>query len=407
MGVCGIGVVGFFDLSSTDQFISVSGLDILGNDIRKNLRRELTAIPAEKQDTMGYGGISLADVEDLVVRDNRVAENSDNAYDPVCGIFVLHAEGIDISRNRILENGESIPDPASGATSPKTGHHGGIVISYGIAPATSATIATIDVPLGTGAPAVKIHGNIVTVPLGPSIWMRALGPVSVLGNQLATRGIVQSGASTTILGAAVLIENLGLSEEIYLQFFAYAAIANGSVSIPQTPTSAPSAIVLAPTSGLDDLGPGRLLANGNVLFSENQVLLSLIETGDTLTFSAITILSLDDISFHGNQCDCDLAIASDFVFFNTLLFGFSVRAHDNRFKEGLFNALFSAAVLGFIASASGNQATHCLIIAGFFPTLTVKTPNSILVNALVPNYCGNFARLTESFGNQAAAPSHN
>lgn len=398
MGVCGIGVVGFFDLSTTDQFISVSGLNIFGNDIRQNLRRELSPIPAAKQNTMGYGGISLADVEDLVVQDNLIAQNSDNAYDPVCGIFVLHAEGIDISRNRILENGENIPDSSLGLNIPKTGHHGGIVIVYGLAPATFGTIGTNDVALGTGAPAVKIHANVVTVPLGPALWMRALGPVSVLGNQLATRGIVQSGVSNTMIGAAVLIGNLGLSEEIYLQFISYAAIAKGSVSPPETPGSAPSAIVLAPKAGLDDYGVGRLLANGNVLFAENQVLLNLIETGTTLTFAAIAIMSLDDISFHGNQCDCDLAV--DYVYYNAMLFGFSVRAHDNRFKEGFMNALFSAAVLGFMASASGNQATHCLQVKGFLPALTIKTPNSVLMSALLPSYCEKFAVMTEAFGSQ-------
>ncbi len=228
--------------------------------------------------------------------------------------------------------------------------------------------------------------------------MRALGPVSVLGNQLATRGIVQSGVSNTLIGAAVLIGNLGLSEEIYLQFVSYAAIAKGSVSPPETPSGAPSAIVLAPKAGLDDYGIGRLLANGNVLFAENQVQLNLIETGTTLTFAAIAIMSLDDVSFHGNQCDCDLAL--DYVYYNAMLFGFSVRAHDNRFKEGFMTALFSAAVLGFMASASGNQATHCLSVKGFLPALTIHTPNSILMSALLPDYCEKFSTITESFGSQ-------
>ena len=398
MGVCGIGVVGFFDLSTADQFITVSGLNIIGNDIRNNLRRELAAIPAAKQNTMGYGGISLADVEDLVMRDNLIAENGDSAYDPVCGVFVLHAEGVEISRNRILENGMTVPDATTGQTAPKTGHRGGIVVVYGLSPATLGTVGTNEVALGTGAPAVKIHANVVTVPLGPALWMRALGPVSVLGNQLATRGIVQRSVSNTMIGAAVLIGNLGLSEEMYLQYLSYSAIAKGSVSPPETPGGAPSAIVLAPKAGLDDYGVGRLLANGNVLFADNQVLLNLIETGTTLTFAAIAIVTLDDISFHGNQCDCDLAL--DYVYYNTMLFGFSVRAHDNRFKEGFMTALFSAAVLGFMASASGNQATHCLTVKGFLPALTIHGPNSILMNAFLPNYCEKFAGFTESFGSQ-------
>jgi hypothetical protein len=64
---------------------------------------------------MGYGGISLASALDLFVRDNFIADNGFDFVNPVCGIFLLHGEGVEISRNVIRNNGGRALQPASAA----------------------------------------------------------------------------------------------------------------------------------------------------------------------------------------------------------------------------------------------------------------------------------------------------
>src|SRR5439155_4215957 len=75
MGLCGIGVAGFFNLANTDEFITVEHLSILQNDIRLCLNRTLADIAEEMIDASGFGGISLADVSQLDIHDNEIAEN--------------------------------------------------------------------------------------------------------------------------------------------------------------------------------------------------------------------------------------------------------------------------------------------------------------------------------------------
>ena len=80
------------------------GLAIARNTDRRCLLRELAEPPAG-QPAVGYGGISLAGVSELVVRENLIEDNGRDAVFAVCGIHVLHGEGVEIESNRILANG--------------------------------------------------------------------------------------------------------------------------------------------------------------------------------------------------------------------------------------------------------------------------------------------------------------
>ncbi|MCL5097116.1 MAG: right-handed parallel beta-helix repeat-containing protein, partial [Candidatus Omnitrophica bacterium] len=396
MGLCGIGVIGFFDLSAVDEFISVNGLTIIGNDISNNLWRTLAPIAPADVNWMGYGGIALADVSGLVIRDNSISDNGSSGLEPVCGIFVLHGEGLEISRNHITDGQrhyryDEILD-AGKTASASPGRRGGINIVYALPPVIPVDVRIVGKAIEqSGVPAAKIHDNVVAVTLGQSLSLSGVGPMSVQGNQFTTRGVVKSGPSSTFLAANVAILNLGLSNEIYLQLAAFTMIANGSLDLSNF-----SGALAQPASGLDDAGIGRLLANGNVLFSGNQCVLDLIQAGMSLAFSSIGIFSLDDIHFHGNQCDCNLL--DDLVLTHALLFGFSLRLNDNRFKEGVLNALFSAVALGFMASVVGNQSTHCLFVRGFVPALTLANSNRVMMDALNSGFCKKYAALASNFG---------
>ncbi|TLD40856.1 MAG: hypothetical protein JETT_2875 [Candidatus Jettenia ecosi] len=392
MGLNGIGVVGFFNLDAADEFITVERLTIIGNEIRHCLQRPLADIPPAMINSMGYGSISLADVEYFVIHDNVIEDNGPNHLEPVCGIFLLHGEGIDISRNRILNNGIKTNQPANSA---KVGRRGGINIVFGVAPVVQVTIREQPYPVQNGVPAIKVHDNIVSVPLGQALSLTALGPVSVIGNQFTSRGMIlqRNQPSPTFFASTIAIMNLGVSNEFHRQLLAFNALRAGHVK-PGASATVSGNTVFIPQPGLDDLRSGQYLANGNVLFSNNQCVLDLLETGQSLSLSSIVIISLDDIGFHNNQCDCSLL--DDLVLSQVFLFGLSVRMSDNRLKEGIFNALYSATTFGYMNATTNNQTTHCIIVSGL-SNLKVDTGNKVFLQIFGRDeYCNPFALIRDS-----------
>ena len=350
MGLNGIGVVAFFTLRGSvalPQLITVNTLHILGNSIRRCLSRPLADIPAKLRNFIGYGGISLSSVLDLFVRDNFIEDNGPNYREPICGIFLLHGEGVEISRNVILNNGARTDEPASSA---KPGPRGGIFITTCQAPTDllPPRISRTNVALPTGMPALVVHDNIVSAPLGRALTTIALGPVSVVGNEFTSREIEPA----TIIVATVLIFNLGhaIDDVSTLKSF-------------QTVNRPPTTASVDPATGANTTAPPvltteavattpRQLINGSVLFTNNQCMLQSVEPRDTpnattvnrtagFEFGAsIAIISLDDIGFHDNQCECLLARAR-LLTDAALLSQMSVRVSDNRFKEIVRSVAFS------------------------------------------------------------------
>jgi hypothetical protein len=67
----------------------------------------------------------------------------------------------------------------------------------------------------------------------------------------------------------------------------------------------------------------------------------------------------------------------------------SVRIADNRFKEGWFNALYSAITLGIMNATTNNQGTHCFLVGGP-PALRVDSGNRVLRDVFDARYnCGD------------------
>lgn len=387
MGTNGIGVAGWFDLSAADEFISVAGLQIESNRIHDCLRRTLAA-PAESMVAdMGYGGIALADVENLVIRDNTIVDNGRTHVDPVCGIFVLHVEAADIAGNRVVNNGARLTSTTAAAI--KHGQRGGLVIRFAV-PLT----VVVDTLLGTapqqnGVPAVRIHDNTVSTPFGRALSLTALGPVSVVANQFTSQGIPAFSTDITgLFAGAVLIFNLGISNDLlYLQQLLFALLAkpNG-----QSYLTGASAGAFA-KEGLDDQRFGGLLANGQVLFHDNQVNLDLLARGVSLSVSSVLIFTLDDLSFADNQCEANLL--DDLIVTNLFSVAMTQRVRGNRFKEGMLNAPLSAFTLGVMLNTTAeNQGTHCIVARNGVPALLVDEDNTVLLQAFLKGYC------QESFG---------
>ena len=147
------------------------------------------------------------------------------------------------------------------------------------------------------------------------------------------------------------IFNLGVSNEIYLQLFGF----SGLFLLDDLPTE----------EAAEDVDDPRFFVGGNILFNDNQVVLDAFGPAVTFTLSSVFLGGLDDVSMSANQCDCDLLL--DFVLTNALTLGWSQRMADNRFKEGLCNALLSGASLALMNTTTDNQGTHC-----FFPVGTAS-----------------------------------
>ncbi|MES9852190.1 MAG: DUF6519 domain-containing protein [Candidatus Thiodiazotropha sp. L084R] len=354
MGMAGIGVAGFFDLAQQDELVSVVGLDIVGNRISGCLGRELAPINESMRDYAGYGAVVLADVEHLRFYDNLIEDNGPDHQYPVCGLFVLHGEGLDICRNRILNTGaKSETDPHDA----QPGRRGGIVIVYALPGLVPLQIGELLYPRQGGEPAARIHDNIVSQPLGQALYLQALGPVSIQGNQLISSGLIGDLQDPSIWAAAVWILNLGLSNELLLQVLSFTG-ATADVLEPGTIPQNGEDFLPTPGPGIDDFGIGQYLANGNLLFTGNQVLTDLTASDIDFAISSAMMISLDDISVQDNQFECDFRI--DMLVANLMVAGTSVRINNNRFKETLFFNLFSWISLGLLLNhTSDNQSTHC------------------------------------------------
>lgn len=411
MGLCGIGVAGFFDLEESEELITVEQLEIRHNDIRFNLTRPLADVPPNLIDISALGGISLADVVNLEIDDNLIADNGrKTGGDAVCGIFVVHVEGAAISRNRIVNNGPR----AEGGVQPKPGRRGGINIVHAIAPATALIPTREGFSVQSGVPAARIHDNVVVAPIGQALSLGALGPVSVEGNAFTTRGVVRGLDSPSFLGSTVFILNLGLTTEIS-SLATFAQVKSGGAASSIGAVDQPAGVQ---STGRAEISLFRSLADGNVLFTDNQVVLDLLGPDDRgvqagadplnilggLEVSPILIATLDDVGFADNQCDCLLGRNADgsldFVLAHAVLAGWSVRMADNRMKEGIVNAALSAVTFGLMNATTNNQGTHCFLVYGF-PGWKVNEGNRVLLRPVTPQTCA--VRCLD----ESAAPAHN
>ncbi len=391
MGRNGIGVVGFFDLDQSDDFISVENLEISNNLIQGCLSSQLPAVDSELEDDIGYGGIALSDTLNLLIHHNQILDNGLSHIEPICGIYVLHGEGVDICDNRIINNGEK-SNTNTERVREKRGARSGIHLVYAITPTVPLFPENKEqsFPRQNGVPAAKIHNNIVSHPVGRALTINALGPVSVTDNQLTSRGILAGQASA--IASTVAILNLGVSNEFYQQLTSFSQMVRGQVNLTSLNARNRSATAEGVTftrAGLDDFRVGRYLANGNVMFANNQVVLDEFDTKQNTALSAVAIMSLDDIAFHNNQCDYSLW--GDFLLFPNYILAPSVRVSDNRFKESLYGAFISGVTFGLVNTTTGNQATHCLLVVGN-PGLKIDADNIALADAIIPPV---------NFGNQS------
>jgi hypothetical protein len=288
-------------------------------------------------------------------------------------------------------------------------------------------------------PAAVIHDNIVVAREGRALFLMGIGAMHITDNQLTAHGsdflalleaLIGSLVGTTIPGGgnlatgasinnatnlqgtagmldllldamggtAVLVFNLGWSNEIYLQMLGLTA-------------------ATANTFGQQVRDDATLFVGGNVLFNDNQVVFDALGPVITVSLCAVLLFSFDSVTMGDNQVDCDLAL--DFVVVDTLVFGLSAQVVGNRFKEGLANCFLSAITIGVFLNATGlNVGTHCIVDLGLTKPLILPASANVDLHlniALVDRNgdgeeCGRFGRLLPGlvggWGNKAVDTTH-
>lgn len=429
MGANGVAVASFFDLADgvdADELITVSELEIVDNRVHDCLGLGLGAFPESLRAHAAYGAISLAGGEHVSIRDNVLEDNGRARLEPVCGVYVLNGVGLDLEGNRIIGNGRT----ADAEVEPLPGNRGGIVIGMAESPTDPITLAGRNRTglRQDGTPALRVHGNVVVAPEGRALEAVALGPVSIVGNQLTSLGshslaarpvpgqpiapfddVAAAGAGAADAAAdaaAAGVDGAAFGLRATARIHAAADLPLGVVGQGPDPVrtfldTVGGAVVAVVDLGVsnevflqvngfsgtglagvrDDLAAAddeRLLVGGNVLFHDNQVVLDALRPAVTVAPTAISLFSWDDVSMLGNQCDCDLAF--DAALINALVMGTSVRVTDNRFKEGPL-VLLSALTWAWLNATHGNQGTHCFLAAGH-PLLSQTRPNASVVDVV-------------------------
>jgi hypothetical protein len=316
-------------------------------------------------DEIGFGGITLAACEDVEIRHNRIQDNGVHQEQAVCGVLILYGEKVDVSNNQILNNG---PRGSTAGLEPERGLRGGVVVKLSFRQMLYEMVAGDDVLHPDGIPAVKVHDNIVTQPLGQALFLVAFGPVSVVGNHFTSQGADFRANPYSMLAGAVFILDLGISHDLmaymFLAGFRYLAAANTKNLTVQAEVQQILRLFYLP--------------GGNVSFSSNQTTLDLRDREITFALSSQLIASLDDVAYNNNQSDCRSLI--DILFTDVALIGATVRSNDNRFQEGFTLALNSLFSFGLMNTAATNQATHCLQVYGAGP-FTLEAGNHVLIDA--------------------------
>lgn len=359
----------------------VSDLLILRNRITRCARNVDIPEPVSFLFARGMGGISLALSDGLTISENIIENCGRGIEIPICGIYSSLTIDMTIKDNHILNNGHAVlardiesvipvgdaleatpviqpgapglrtraayhtyhasytPAVASrftslSATAPalRDGPRGAIVIPICLSANAFAGVTddSLDsetsylTSYATGRHAARIEGNYVVQPLGKTLFLGALGSLSILDNQL-TSDIALSREQDTRAGGLVgaLLENFQLGT---LDLFpSNVLVMNFSTGgyVPPLLSSLPQDNF--PTESFE--GPVPLgFPDGNLLFDSNQV-----KQGNALNrTTSILLFSLDDVSMSNNQIDI---FNGNSVLTTSILFAPTTRATNNRLKE--------------------------------------------------------------------------
>jgi hypothetical protein len=388
-GANGIAVVRFFSLPVRNQplvLVTVHRLRIACNRIVGCLSRTVAVAPAGTRLLLGYGGISLAFTTDLGIESNFISGNGRDWISPVCGVFVLAAEGLCIEHNHISANGERNGEPvASVQPGVRAGVHVWMALPAATTTAAGAGLAAAAVgrPRG-GERQLRIHGNRIVQPLGRALFMIGAGHLAVTDNLLASEGSGDPAADP--LATTVLLANAGFSREwttgllMTLYYLLYVRVFSAAGSSDKVLG------LVCEMSRLSTSMPGLWprLPTGKLMFNDNQVSFQMRDAPRGLELSSAMLLSLDDAAACDNQFEYHTEQRR--VLADLWAMGFTVRTNDNRLAETWGRAAVSLLSLGLLNTAADNQSTHCISAQGLQRAVH---DNLILAQAFCADACGD------------------
>jgi Family of unknown function (DUF6519) len=386
MGMCGIGPIGFFDLSKTLEMISIVNLTITENIISRTLMRPVV-VPADRL-SLGYGAICIPDVQDLIVRDNIITDFGVTSGAEVCGIFVFHGEMIDISRNQIKETRDLSASSASAANS-FAGRRGGILVLLATPPLmgdawtipSDLAIFRVKPVYAPGMPALRMQENVVRVALGLALEAVGLGPFEIVSNHFSTGGTVNVSSDAL---RTFDVQGLEASSGTTLADALTVAIVNLGLAIEDVNAGDMFRQIYATRSADLDNGAGLAnSSNGAVLFTNNVCQLESWISG-VQGFTSVGIASLDHVMFANNQLWLDgPAWPKPTALLDAFIFGLSIHVCTNRFQESQkYPVLYSGFTAGLVNITSQNISTYCLVADALLPGFLVNQHNLQLNSAL-------------------------
>lgn len=278
----------------------------------------------------GEGGISLGICRRLSISNNRIEENGRNYLDPICGIFVSHAEQVDISHNSILNNGSIDRENISSVN----GIRGGIVLSQ-LTPIMPLALLQTDVSkdyiinkmVSLRDCSARIHDNVIKHPVGQALRIYAIGTLSVTGNCFDVHSSLPGDAFSDLAGS-ILIINRGLPEH------------------------------LESSLGKHKINENNLL-NRDISFSNNQTYLGCANS----SLSSQIVVSKGDLGFYNNQSKVLGLLEDHPMVINTFLEASTIRACSNRLKKPVTNAngIYSLVTIGDdLNTTTDNQCDFCI-----------------------------------------------
>lgn len=387
-GANGIAVVRFFGITGAAglPLVTVHGLRITCNRITRCLRRAVAQAPSASALLLGYGGISLAFVTELEIDTNVIDGNGRDWLSPVCGVFVLAADGLRIEHNLIRANGERNGEPVESAQPGiRAGVHVWLALSMQSGASTTGNLTAAPAlrTVRSGIDQLRVHGNRIEQPLGRALCMLGAGPMHITDNRLVSEGTGRP--ATDALASTVLVANFGVSREwtagllaallylVYVSLFgkgASGAIANAICNLSRAARFMPGLWPRLPT--------------GKLMFNDNQASFLMRDAPRGLDLASVLLFSLDDVAACDNQLEYHTQ--QRLVLGDLLVLATTTRTNDNRLAETWGRAvrsIFSAALMN---TAADNQSTHCITALGLRRAVH---HNLVLAQAFCANACGD------------------
>jgi hypothetical protein len=349
MGGSGISVLGFMPVPylETDPYLMIESYDLViaENIVEDNFKTQSsydevgTLLPVR-----AFGGVILADSENLQIRDNVIRHNGVDFIEPACGIYVFHGENVAIERNQIYANGERVPGIG------KAGHRAGIALQSVGRRVTQGEL--LEVAADRFLPAVTVRGNIVHQPAGRALQIYGLGAMLVEGNTLTSEGPGEQDIPNDYTDC-VEIHNIGQGSELLLA---------------TTPDPAP--IPLSPHPALYYISetPLEEFLEGRILFKDNQVRYSPVGEDNDID-CATRIQTFGDAAVLDNQFFTTFPAGTGKMETDTIVVAWSTRTNNNRWDDPAlvvdedpltFQTNASARTLAVMNFTTLNQATRCI-----------------------------------------------